>query len=168
MEFSERHRQFFLIEQCAVPALFNVVLNALIAWALFRSVAAVPLWGDASVGVDLLATGFILPFLTCLIVSAIVGRQVRSGKLPRLPSDQLSLSRWAERSPALRGLFLGSVGVVLGAVPIVWALSLGQAQPIPLQSFIVFKAVWAGMLALLVTPVVGWWALANASRAQTT
>ena len=79
MGLSQRHRRFLLIEQGAIPGVFNVALNGLIAWGLFRSSVAVPLWGESSVGVDLLATGFLLPFLTCVIVSPFVSKQVRSG-----------------------------------------------------------------------------------------
>jgi hypothetical protein len=164
MELSDRHRRFLLIEQGAIPTIFNLVLNGGIAWALFRSTATVPLWGRSSIGVDLLATAFLLPFLTCIIVSALVGRDVRSGKVPPLPFGQLPHSRWFQRSSSLRGLLLGAAGVLFGAAPIVWALSLGQAQPFSVPSFVAFKAVWAAMLALMVTPVVGWWALASASR----
>jgi hypothetical protein len=164
MDLSTRHRRFLVIEQGAVPTVFNFALNGAIAWLLFRSVADVPLWGESSVGVDLLVTGFLLPFLTCLIVSAIVARHVGAGKVPPLPLAQLPHSRWFERSTWLRGALLGLVGVLFFAVPVVWALSLGQARPFPTGSFVVFKAVWAAMLALLVTPVIGWWALANASR----
>ena len=78
MALSDRHQRFLIIEQGAVPTLFNFALNGAIAWALFRSAADVPLWGESSLGVDLLATGFLLPFLTCLIVSAIVARHVRA------------------------------------------------------------------------------------------
>jgi hypothetical protein len=166
MELSDRHRRFLLIEQGAIPTVFNFVLNGFIAWALFRSAAAVPLWGESSLGVDLLVTAFLLPFLTCVIVSSLVARHVRSGKVPPLSLDQLPHSRWFQRSSSTRALFLGAAGVLFGAAPIVWALSLGQAQPFPVPSFVVFKAVWAAMLALMVTPVVGWWALASASRAQ--
>jgi hypothetical protein len=160
---SDRHRRFLIIEQGAIPSLFNLVINGVIAWALFRSVAAVPLWGESSVGVDLLATAFLLPFLTCLIVSGLVARHVRSGKVPPLPPEQLPHSRWYELSSSARGLLLGSAAVLFGAAPLVWALNLGQAQPIPWLSFVAFKAVWAAMLAFAVTPIVGWWALANAS-----
>jgi hypothetical protein len=166
MGLSDEHRRFLLIEQGAIPTVFNFVLNGIIAWALFRSAAVVPLWGESSVGVDLLATAFMLPFLTCLIVSALVGRQVSSGKVPPLPSDQFPHSGWYQRSASMRGLFLAAAGVVFGALPLVWVLSLGQAQPIPMTSFVAFKAVWAALLALLVTPIVGWWALANASRVE--
>jgi hypothetical protein len=166
MGLSDRHRRFLLVEQGAIPTAFNLVLNGLIAWGLFRSAANVPLWGESSIGVDLLATAFLLPFLTCVIVSFLVSQHVRSGKVPPLSLDQLPHSHWFQRSSSMRGLFLGGVGVLFGAAPIVWALSLGQAQPFPVSSFVLFKAVWAGMLALMVTPVVGWWALASASRAQ--
>jgi hypothetical protein len=166
MALSERHRRFLLIEQGAVPTVFNFALNGAIAWALFRSAAAVPLWGESSVGVDLLATAFLLPFLTCLIVSAIVARHVRDGKVPPLPEAQLPHTGWFERSSLQRGLALGAAGVVFGAMPLVWVLHLAEAQPLAVSAFVTFKAVWAALLALVVTPVVGWWALANASRAR--
>ena len=162
---SDRHRKFLLIEQAAVPAVFNLLLNGAIAWALFRSASEVPLWGESSVGVDLLVTAFVLPYLTCVIVSRLVARDVRSGKLPRLDAGQLPHSHWFLRSPSMRGLLLGAAGMLFFALPLVWALSLGQARPIPVLSFVAFKAVWAALLALLVTPIVGWWALAHASCA---
>jgi hypothetical protein len=43
-------------------------------------------------------------------------------------------------------------------------LTLAQAQPLAVSAFVTFKAAWAAMLALIVTPLIGWWALANASR----
>jgi sterol desaturase/sphingolipid hydroxylase (fatty acid hydroxylase superfamily) len=164
MTLTDRHRHFLLIEQGLVPVIFNFLLNGLIVWALFRTVELVPLWGKSSVGIDLLVTGFVLPFLTCLIVSTIVSRDFRAGKIPAIPNNQLPLSKWFQRSLLVRGLFLGILGVIFAAAPIVWALDLGQAQPLAVSSFILFKAVWAALLAMVFTPIVGWWALANASR----
>jgi len=166
MPLSDRHRRFLWIEQGVIPGVFNLVLNGAIGWALFRSLQAVPLWGQSSVGVDLLATAFLLPFLTCLIVSALVARDVRAGRVPPLPAAQLPHSQWFRRSVSARGLLLGLSGVLFGAAPVVWALTLGQAEPIPFSSFVMFKAVWAALLALLVTPLIGWWALASASHAR--
>jgi hypothetical protein len=165
MDLSQRHRRFLIVEQGAIPSAFNLVINGGIAWALFHSATGIPLWGESSVGVDLLATAFLLPFLTCLIVSALVGRDVRAGRVPPLTAEQRSGSHWVDRPASVRGLFLGALGVLFGALPLVWALHLGQAQPLPALSFVAFKAVWAAMLAFLVTPVIGWWALASASRA---
>ena len=156
MMLSDRHKRFLIVDQGVVPTIFNFVLNGLICWALFRTAESVPLWGESSVGVDLLVTAFVLPFLTALIVSGIVSRELRAGKLPPLSSDQLPLSEWFKRSSFVRGLLL------------VWALDLGQAQPFTVSSFILFKAVWAGLLAMIFTPLVAWWALANASQLHQT
>src|SRR5262245_62452239 len=121
MKLSDRHRRFLLVEQGAIPTVFNLLLNGFIAWGLFRSSATVPLWGDSSVGVDLLATAFLLPFLTCVIVSSLVARHVRSGKVPPLTLDQLPHSYWLQRSSSTRGLFLGVVGVIFGeCVVVLW------------------------------------------------
>jgi hypothetical protein len=164
MGLSDRHRRFLLVEQGLGPAVFNCAINGAIVWALFRSAVDVPIWGAQSVGVDLLATAFILPLLTCVIVSALVGRQVRSGKVPPLASGQLPHSSWFKRSVLKRALLLATAGVLFGAAPIVWALSLGQAQAFTVPAFVVFKALWSAMLASVVTPIAGWWALANVSR----
>ena len=166
MALSGPHQKFLYIEQGAVPTVFNFALNGAIAWALFRSAEEVPLWGESSVGVDLLATAFLLPFLTCLIVSAIVARHVRDGKVPRLSANQLPNTQWHERSSMKRGLALGAAGVVFGALPVVWALHIASAQPLAVSEFVTFKAAWAALLALVVTPLIGWWALANASSVR--
>ena len=163
MELSDRHRHFLRIDQGVVPAIFNVVINGVIAWAILRAHAHVPLWGEPSVGVDLLATGFLLPFLTCLIVSRLIGGQVRNGKLPPLESHQIASRGWHHRSSLQRGLFLGFVGVVFASAPIVAALEIARAQPIALYSFVGFKAIWAGLLAAVLSPLIAWWALASAS-----
>ncbi|MEM7412198.1 MAG: ankyrin repeat domain-containing protein [Myxococcota bacterium] len=161
---SDKHRHFLLVEQGVVPTVFNLVINGVIAWALFRTAKSVPLWGESSIGIDLMATAFLLPFLTCVIVSKLVARQVHSGKLPPLPAAHLPLSKWFRRPTSVRGLFLGVASMVFAAAPIIWALDLGMAQPFSVPSFIAFKAIWAALLALAVTPFVGWWALAHASR----
>jgi hypothetical protein len=163
-QLSDEHRSFLIVHQGLVPALFNLVLNGAIAWLLFRSLSSIPLWGQTSVGGDLLITAFILPFLTCVIVSRLVGSQVRAGKLTPLAADAVPSSGWSKRSAAARGLLLGAGGLLLGAAPIVVALSLGGAEAFGVGDFVAFKAVWAGLLAAVATPLVGWWALANASR----
>ncbi|MBY5991736.1 hypothetical protein [Ferrimonas balearica] len=165
---SARHRHFLLIEQGVVPAVFNFFINGLIVWALFRTEESIPLWGESSIGLDLLLTAFLLPFLTCVIVSAIVSRQLDAGKIPPLPLEQFPMTGWYRRSSSVRGLFLGTVCVIFAAIPVVWALYLGQAKPFYVSSFIAFKAVWAALLAIVVTPIVGWWALASASRSHMT
>ncbi len=164
MNLSQEHRRFLLIEQCAIPTMINLLVNGLIAWLMNFSIENVPIWGGSSVSLDLLATSFLLPFILCLAVSPSIKKKVKSGKLSPLYANQFPIFHWYKRSTLLRGLFLGAMGVIFAGIPIVWTLSLGQAQPFPVMSFVVFKAFWAAAIAFIITPIVGWWALANASR----
>ena len=166
MELSRQHRRFFIVHQCAIPVVMNFAINVVITWVVNYSAKELPLWGKASIAPDLLFTAFILPFLSCIFATAQIKKQVRLGKIQPLPPGQL-LSRWLRHSSWMRALFLGIAGVIFGAIPLVWALSLGQAKPFPLLSFVLFKGVWAAMLAFLVSPIIAWWALATISPRKT-
>lgn len=164
MKLSNQHRQFLLIDQCAIPTAINLVANGAIAWLLNRSAVAIPVWGLPSLAVDLIATAFLLPFLICVIVSPQIAGNVKSGKLQPFPPERVLQVRWFQCSATTRGVFLGLAGIFFAAIPVLWALRLGQAQPFSVSSFVTFKAVWAAMLACVVTPIVGWSALMSASR----
>lgn len=164
MNLSQEHRRFLLFEQCAIPTAINLVVNGLIAWLLNRSTTTIPIWGGSSVAVDLLGTSFLLPLIVCLAVSPNVKKKVKSGDLSPLSTDRLPIFLWYKKSLWLRAIFLGIAGVVFAGIPVVWILGIAQARFIPLMSFVVFKAFWAAAIASIITPIVGWWALANASE----
>lgn len=164
MELSKRHQRFLLIDQGVIPISINFVANGLISWLFNHSVATVPLWGGSSIGVDMLATAVLLPFLICTIVSPQILKQMKAGKVQPLPRGQVPIFSWYRRPAWQRGLVLSGVGLVFAALPVLWALTIAQVNAIPATSFILFKAVWATLLATFVSPVVGWWGLANASE----
>ena len=168
MNLSDRHRHLLQIEQGLFAGLINVVFNGAIAWLLMRSHREIPLWGETSMGVDLLATGFLLPFFTCLIVSRIVRSQVRQGKIPALEAHHVGPRGLHRHSILKRALLLGVVGVVFASGPLVAILALAQASPVAVLSFVSFKAVWAGLLAMALSPIIAWWALSDASLERAT
>lgn len=163
MALSAAHRRLLVLDLGVGASVFNFALNGAIAWVLFRSLSSVPLWGDRSVAGDTLITAFLLPLLTCLIVSRTVHRQVSSGAVPRLEGGGRPLASWSKLSPLSRGALLGVASVALVAVPVVAALGASGFAGFGLWPFIGFKAAFAAVLAALVTPVVGWWALIRAS-----
>jgi len=159
------HRRLLILDNGVGSAVFNFLLNGLIAWLLFRTATAVPLWGQQSVAGDTLITAFLLPFFTCLIVSRIVERRVTQGHVPRLAAAELPPGAWPHRSTLARSLFLGVAGVLLAAVPVVALLSFsGFSGFAGVWPFVGFKATFAALLAAIVTPLIGWWALVRASR----
>jgi hypothetical protein len=164
LALSAAHRRLLIAENGVGSAVFNFALNGAIAWGLFRTATHVPLWGEQSVAADTVATAFLLPFLTCLIVSRTVERRVTQGDVPMLAPAELPAASWPRRSILARSVFLGVAGVVLAAVPVVAALGAsGFSGFAGLWPFVGFKAGFAAALAALVTPLVGWWALVRAS-----
>ena len=166
MELSPQHRRFFRNDQFLHAFAINFVFNGAIAWLLLRSLDTIPLWGDTSMGVDLLATGVLLPFLMCVIVSRVITGQVASGKLPPLAAEQIAATGLHQRPSWVRALVLVVFGTLCGSLPLVAILELSNAQPVPVNAFVVFKALWAGALAAMISPPLAWWALAAASSGE--
>jgi len=158
---SPRHWRYLLVEQGIGSGVFNVVFNAAIAWAMFRGATTVPLWGQSSIGGDTLGTAVILPLLTTLISSRIVRRQVRTGHVPAMAWPAAPLGRMP-RGLVSRGVILGAACLVVAGIPTIQALAAADVGSMGFGDFVVFKALFAGVLATAVTPVVARLALADA------
>jgi len=153
-------KRYLFVEQPIGAFVVNFVLNALIAWGVCRGMTAVPLWGQPSVAGDTAATSFILPFLSVLIATPLVRRDVRHGKVsgdgsprgPRLP-----------RSLVMRAVVLGVVGLVVAAPIAVLALALGGVTGVPMPHFIWAKAAYAASLGALLAPTIAVAGIADAA-----
>ena len=158
---SRAHRHYLLLEQGVGAAGFNFLLNAAIAWLMFRGAEVVPLWGQQSIAGDTIGTSVILPLLTCLIATRIVRGHVRSGKVAPLgwSRDTQPWLGWLPRGTLARGLVLGAVGLLVFAPPVVGVLAARGVTQLGFGRFVVFKASFAAAEALVVTPLVALWAI---------
>lgn len=163
MTMSKRHKIFLWLEQGLIPVVINFFINGFIIWLIFHSMDFVPLWGHTSIGVDILLTAFILPCVITIIASVVISKQVELNMVPPVQSDYPLWAVLRQWSAVKLGIILGVCCVVFCGIPMVWILSAGQVQSIPLNDFIIFKSSWAALLALLVAPAVGWLALVKAS-----
>ncbi len=158
---SREHRRFLILEQGVGSILVNFPLNAAIAWLSVRSMQTVPLWGMTSIAGDTLGTAFLLPVITSLVVSRVVGYHVRGGRVAALmPPPDLARS-WAERTSVRRGALLGLVAMVVVALPVIVVFALAGPAEMARTPFIWFKAGFAAALGAVVTPLIAWWALAD-------
>ena len=162
------HWRFLAIHQSAVPALINFVLNGAIAWWLFRSATFVPFSGPSSITGDTLATSFLLPLLSCLVITWLIQRGVEHGELRPLvivpePGWQVWLS---QLRPLRRGVFFGLAGVVLGGGPVCVVFARLGPPELSFWAFVWFKAAYAALLAAAVCPFIAWLALASPSPAK--
>ena len=162
------HRRYILIEQGIGSAVFNLLLNGAIAWFMARSLERVPLWGtDLSIAGDTIGTTFLLPFFTCLIVTRLARGQVASGRLPPVSwrrDAHAALGRLPARTLP-RALVLGVATLIAVAPVAVWALTALEVTDLGMWRFVAFKALFAALLAAIVTPIVALGALGDTGGA---
>jgi hypothetical protein len=162
---SSEHRRFLIVDQVIGAGIINFILNAGIAWAIARALVRVPLWGNPSIANDTVATAFLLPFITCLIVTPLIRKRIVAGGILRIPEAQKSLviRLLLARSTLVRGVLVGLGCVALVALPTVLLFALVGPSELSHGSFIWFKATFAALLAACVAPFLAWLALASPS-----
>ena len=160
--WSSAQRRYLVLEQGLGSIFVNLGLNAAVAWALFRGMSSVPLWGSQSILGDTVATCMLLPLMTAIIVSALTHRAVRMGRLEPLPSARLPFAG----RPVARGVALGALCVALVAPLAIGGFVAAQTAQLSFGSFVAFKAGFAALLGLPVTPLVAWAALTDASHSS--
>lgn len=155
--------RYLFVEQPIGAFVVNFILNAAIAWGVFRGASHVPLWGETSIAGDTIATSFILPFLSVLIATPLVQRDVLHGKAS--PDDVRGYDarvRWLPRQILRRALVLGLVGLVVAGPLAVLGLWLAGVTLVPMPHFIWVKAMYAAVLGALLAPGIAVAAIANA------
>lgn len=141
----------------------NVFINGLIAWLIFagENKKSVDI---SAIQFDLVLTGFLLPFITVILAFGIVGKQVRKGKLPKLAQGYTSKFDILPSAIFARATVMGIFGILFMVVPVILIIKIGGGQSIDVMDFVYFKGAWAGITALLISPIAGWWALVKYSR----
>jgi len=152
-------RSFFLN-----PIVINFVLNALSAWIVYGRTPTIPV---STLVVDTLLTCFLIPFLTCLIVVPVVWQLVRQGDLSAAAwsRDDFWWLRWLPDGKWARALAIGLAATVLGTIIISGVLLLLGIENMAGSTFVWFKAAYAAVLAVLITPFLALASLGDVSTA---
>jgi hypothetical protein len=166
---SSPQRRYLVLEQGVGSMIVNFPLNGLIAWAFFRKMAEVPLWGewgDQSIAGDTIVTSFLLPLFTCLFVTRAARGAVQTGHVPPLGWTRAThpILRLLPRATFQRGALLGLVCALTVGPLAVKLFGVVGLTPLRLWSFIVLKATYAAVLGLFVTPTLALWAIAEPAR----
>ena len=152
-------RRFVLLDNVVGPFVVNLLINGVIAWLLFRKATHVPMWGQSSIAGDTIATAFLLPAITCLIVTPLARGRVRTGRVAAV--DDASWRR-IPRNMVWRALLIGLI-CLLVLTPltlfVLGALGVGGLSP---WHFVYFKATFAAVEGALVTPFLALWAISEA------
>jgi len=166
-ELPSSHRRWIVVNALVATAAINVVVNATIAWLSVRGQEAVPMWGvplaETSILWNVVGTLFLLPLITCVLTTTVVGRDVRRGSLASL-SRLRSTQRWLAGLPATRmrrGVAFGVLALIALAPPLVLALVAAGLSELTRGEFVVCQTVFAVAIGAIVTPIIALYAMAN-------
>lgn len=148
---------YLLIGQVLIPAVINLVINLLFGFSATADRTAMPLWTVQGGAVaDWIATSVLLPFITCLIATPIVRRQVRNGTAPHFVTSPVlhRLSRVASLPLLAAALIWATLGAALCAGPVFAIASQFREPAIPVPAFLIIKCSLAVLLGAMVTPLI--------------
>jgi len=153
--------KYILVDQTLVSMFFNFFISWGITWLVFRSVPIVPRLGELSVAADIFATSWIMPLVTCLIVTLQTRYELRRGTVVGLPVRKTSsrlLKVLSDRLIVRALLWIVAGRFLIGpvAVAVVQGMSF---EATPLLQFLTAKSFFATGLGLLIFPIHAWWAL---------
>lgn len=160
---SASQRRYLLLEQGVGSIVVNFLLNAAIAWAAFRGMTEIPLWGNQSLGGDTIVTSFCLPFFTALIVTRLARAAVRTGHVAALNWTRAThpVLRLLPRRTLWRGVLLGLICAITVGPLATMLFRVAGLAPLGFWSFVVLKGGYAALLGAFVTPVLALWAIAE-------
>lgn len=156
-------RRFLIRDQILAVMVVNLVINGGIAWLSTIGRTHVPLWGLTGIAADTLATSFLLPYLLCLIDTPLVRKKLARGELSSLSIDWPAhpVLRWLPRSARARALRLGLFTLATLAPLTLGAIHLAGLAPMTAGRYLLFKTVYATLLAGPLAGIVGYAALAE-------
>ncbi len=151
----------YLTKEVTTNGLSNAFFNGLACWYLIKDKGDMPFWGAHSFGVDILATAFILPWIVTLIIVPLQKIKVRKGKTAPWDNTQPAshmMYYLAQRLPSklwLNAIVFGLIGMLLFAPTLLLLIFVLGIEVFTAFEYAIFKGVWAGVLAaLLTTPMI--------------
>lgn len=155
MKLAKSQLRYLGIAHGLMPVLINAVVCGVIGLVDYRNLPTLPVWGlPKSIALDLIATSFLLPAITCLIATPLTRRDLKRGIAHRIENPPT----WIERLPTrlwVRAVLMGGIGLL--TVGLVCALILKHFVSVPeleRSQFVMSKIAFACCLGILVTPVV--------------
>ena len=142
----------YIRAQGIIAAIINAVLNPALAWLCNRKMEFVPLSGGHSIVVDTAVTSMVLSLLVALFVTSGVHRDLKSKRVTATNGPRKGYLLWRLPGQAWAlGLMLGfCLGFVLTALTLALFHLIG-IPGLPFAGFALFKAVYTGLLAFVVT-----------------
>ncbi|MFK7977273.1 MAG: hypothetical protein AB8C02_14150 [Halioglobus sp.] len=133
--------------------IINTVINAVIAYFLFKKHDSLPVWGENSYGEDLIIGGFILSIILAGIFIALFRHRVKQGQVQPEGHEGKALAWLIPYNVWLATPWLGFLGAAIFAPLLIGLLLLVGADTLTPVVYAAIKGVWAGALAGVITVI---------------
>ena len=153
--FTAQHARYFLVETF-LSIVINVSVCAFYAWVPFQHLDDVPLWGLASISVDLIPTTLMAVTMVTFAVTGLTRIRMRIGAVPavRWPREVHPVLGRLPFSVLRRSLLLG-ISLTLILVPsVVLVMHLGGITSLPFWTFFQAKVAYGATIGVVYTPFV--------------
>ena len=147
------HRDNHIRKEIKKNFVINVVINAAIAYATLGGLDEIDAWGDHGFGKDLILTAFLLSAILSGVFIATHRRKRRSGEISVTGTEGKSLAWLLPFSPWLSAPWIGLLATAVSVPPVLGVLAVLNIDTLTPPTYIVIKALWAGVLAAVIVQV---------------
>jgi hypothetical protein len=114
------------------------------------------LWGNMGLMSDIWATTFLTGWLMGIIMSAVIRRYVRSGKVEVTPWDwsKHAILRFLPRARGRRNLLIGFAAAIIFSPPLMALVYLLSIDPWSLSMVLIAKVIYGMLLGVVLGPII--------------
>ena len=133
----------------------NGLSAALFAWLLVHAEGE-SMWGKVGLMSDIWATTFLTGWLMSIIMSAVIRKYVRSGKVEVTPWDwsKHPILRFLPRSRGRRNLLIGFAAAIIFSPPLMALVCLLGIDPWSFTMVCIAKVIYGVFLGIVLGPII--------------
>jgi len=145
----------FVGAQAIGAAVVNGLTAVPFAWLLVHAQGE-PMWGMQSLMSDIWATTFLTGWIMAMIMSAVIGKYVRSGKVEVTPWDwsKHPILRFLPHERGRRNLLIGFAAAILFSPPLMALVYLLGIDPWSFTMVLTAKVIYGVFLGIVLGPII--------------
>jgi hypothetical protein len=158
------HYKFLIVEQVILAFIINYIVNAAIGYVAYRGISTLPMWGMKSIVGDSIIMIFLLTIIVAFVVTLTTHKKVKGGHLESLGWRRSSNAILAmlPQNTFWRSLELAIIFTIIITPIVIGVLLLLNITEMTHMTFVIYKGLLAGLLAIIVAPLAAVCALGDA------
>jgi hypothetical protein len=155
-EASPQPLEVYIRIQASITAIINMIVNPSLAWLGNMKMEFVPFWGGNCLIIDTIITSIVLSVIVALFSGSGARRDIKAGNIT-IPEKSAPVGTFISRLPKKAwkiGLLFGLCSIIILLPATAGIFHLLGISGIPFAGFALFKAVYTGPLAYIVSSCV--------------